>query len=348
MRSLTDLIRLTRPVNLAIIAITMAAIKYGIIHPLVDFHLGKLNPGLSPFNFVAACMVMILLAAAGNIINDYFDIKVDRINKPSRVIVGKTVKRRVAMVLHHSLNIAATLIGIYLAWQSRLWIVAIIPVFMAGSLWSYSLTFKRQLWIGNFVVALMVCIVPLWTGMLEVNALIENNLNTTIGHDFFPRIWKWVIGYSAFAFILTLIREAQKDLEDLEGDKKSSFKTLPVVKGVKFTRIYILGLIALTIAGLGAICVYAPHFQVKNWPILLSLLILVVGPLMTSFFFTLIAKNPRHFGKASMFLKLTMLGGVILAFLLFRIPSAVYDLVQISQSCFKQELGASLITSELC
>lgn len=328
MQSFTDLIRLTRPVNLAIIAITMAAIKYGIINPLVNLYPTELNSGLSTFNFIAACAVMVLLAAAGNIINDYFDIKVDRINKPKRVIVGKTVKRRVAMVLHHSLNIAAVLIGIYLAWQSRLWIVAILPIFMAGSLWSYSLSFKRQLWIGNFVVALMVCIVPLWTGMLEVNAIIENNVENPIAYDLFPRIWKWVIGYAAFAFMLTLIREAQKDLEDLDGDKKSSFKTLPVVKGVPFTRAYILILIALTLAGLVAVSWYTPHFQLENWPVLLGLITLVIGPLLTSFVFTIIANNSKQYRRASLFLKLTMLGGVILAFALFQVPLSVYSLLQ--------------------
>ncbi|NNE54469.1 MAG: UbiA family prenyltransferase, partial [Flavobacteriales bacterium] len=172
MRATIDLIRLTRPLNLLIIVLTMYAMRFGIMRSILELSQTDFELQLSEGSFLLSVIVMVLLAAAGNIINDYFDVRVDRINKPERVLVGRTVKRRVAMVAHHSLNLLAVFISLYLAWKAGIWILFMVPVFMAGSLWSYSLSFKRQFWIGNFIVALMVAIVPLWAGIFEVIELI--------------------------------------------------------------------------------------------------------------------------------------------------------------------------------
>ncbi|MGB1032764.1 MAG: geranylgeranylglycerol-phosphate geranylgeranyltransferase, partial [Flavobacteriales bacterium] len=222
MKGLVAFFRLVRPVNLLIIVFTMVAMRWGVIAELAhDF-----NPGtklqMDHWKFVLSVLVMVLLAASGNIINDYFDLKVDRINKPEKVIVGKLVKRRVAMISHHALNALAVLIGFYLAWDSGMYWIGLVPIIMGTLLWFYSLKFKKAPWIGNFVVALMVAVVPLWAGVFEI-PLLEQVVGIHSCMHFNPFVWFTLGGFSLFAFWLTLIREAIKDLEDLEGDSRAGF-----------------------------------------------------------------------------------------------------------------------------
>ncbi|MCB0760554.1 MAG: geranylgeranylglycerol-phosphate geranylgeranyltransferase, partial [Flavobacteriales bacterium] len=251
MKSLIDFFRLLRPLNLLIIAGTMYAMRWWVLYPLVNNEQLAMEFQVSEMDFFLSVLVMILLAAAGNIINDYFDVKVDRINKPDRVIVGKTVKRRVAMVSHHAINILAVLIAGYLGWKYARLYYAIIPAFMAGSLWYYSLVFKKQTLIGNFVVAIMVAIVPLWSGLFDLISLADHygEFIQNTG-EYFGALWKWLIGFSLFAFILTLIREAQKDLEDLEGDAAGQFRTLPLTYGVSASHLYVGMMSVLFLIGL--------------------------------------------------------------------------------------------------
>ena len=95
-------IRLTRPVNLVIIAITMYGLGW--------YFEGLANVqafGIQSFDFFLLVLSTTMIAAAGNIINDYFDVRADRVNKPERLIIGVTIKRRVAIVSHWGINFLA-------------------------------------------------------------------------------------------------------------------------------------------------------------------------------------------------------------------------------------------------
>jgi 4-hydroxybenzoate polyprenyltransferase len=313
MKDLLHHIKLVRPLNLVIIALTMYAMRYGIIYPMVieTNDLG-LTLQLPHWEFILSVLVMVFLAAAGNIINDYFDVKVDRINKPDKILVGRVVKRRVAMVLHWLFNGFACTIGLFLAWRHDLMILAAIPFFMAGSLWYYSFLFKKQLLIGNVVVALMVAIVPLWAGLFDLKALALaygdqiSNLSQFMGS-----IWMWLLGFSFFAFLTTLIREAQKDLQDQKGDAAGRFRTLPIVYGRSIAKAYVLTLNALLV-----LLVIAIGFRIIPWgespmtKVLLYALLLVI-PSLLSWVITFKANDEDDYGRASLMSKLVMLGGIL-------------------------------------
>ena len=101
-------IQLLRPVNLLIMVLTGMVVRYGFLAPVMNRE--GLEFQTSLFDFILLMLVLVLIGGAGNVINDYFDVRVDRINKPDKVIVGRSVKRRVAMVTHHSFNLFAVLI----------------------------------------------------------------------------------------------------------------------------------------------------------------------------------------------------------------------------------------------
>lgn len=315
-----------RPVNLLIIAFTMYAMRWGVLRGLLinieaNHPTLRLDFILEEWKFALSVLVMLLLAAAGNMINDYFDLKVDRVNKPDRVIVGRTVKRRVVMASHHGFNIAATLIALWLGWDQGIWWLPLFPVSMAAALWFYSLVFKKQAWIGNLVVALLVAVVPIWSGVIEVN-LLSQQLNRLggVAPDFSYEAWRWLFGFAGFAFWTTMIREAQKDLEDIEGDRKGDFKTLPIVWGAKATRNYLHSLYGILLAAVivTLLAIRMQYYaQASAFSVLMvSSFLLIVIPALIGWRITARAKKREHYTSASRWSKLMMAGGLLMGALM--------------------------------
>ncbi len=230
---------LTRPLNLLIIVLTMVTMRYGLIGGLLWPGGHALQQPLA--EFIALVVSTVLIAAGGNIINDYFDTRIDRINKPDGVIVGRLVKRRVAMAGHLVLSGAGLLLGAWVAWRAGALRLVVIPAFAIVALWTYSTTFKRRLLIGNALVALLTALVPLTVGLYEI-PLLEARYGpelVTVGvpeeeaRAYFKLLWAGVLVYTAFAFATTLVRELQKDLADVRGDKADGCRTVPIVFGIK-------------------------------------------------------------------------------------------------------------------
>ena len=177
------------------------------------------KPYVLDFRLFLLCFSTVILAASGYIINDYYDVKIDYVNKPERVIVGKVLKRRVVMIYHTVLNFTGIAIGAYLSWA-----VGLIHLLSAILLWFYSNQLKRMPFIGNFAVAALTGMSIFIVGLIYVKPL------------------GLVILYSVFAFAFTLFREVIKDMEDLKGDATFGCKTLPIIWGLRKTKSFLYGL----------------------------------------------------------------------------------------------------------
>jgi 4-hydroxybenzoate polyprenyltransferase len=224
-------LKLIRPVNLAIIALTMYGIHFYILsvfgrYQKIDAH------GIDFFLLVFST---ILIAAGGNIINDYFDVKADRINKPEKLIITRHIKRRWAIVTHWSFNGIAFFIAIYLSVKYQtLWLV-FIHLLSINILWFYSMLFKRKVMLGNLLIALLTGLVPL----LVVIFFKVSNWHNPIYSPFDPTSWSTEIDFTLvyylafFAFIQNLAREILKDIEDMKGDELIYVKSLPMAIGVE-------------------------------------------------------------------------------------------------------------------
>jgi 4-hydroxybenzoate polyprenyltransferase len=169
----------------------------------------------------------ILIAAAGYIINDYYDVKIDLINKPDRVVVGKSMRRRYALFFHWVLSILGVLLGFMLNWK-----IGAINVFSGFLLWWYSNFLKRQPFAGNLAIALL-------TGLSVYQVAV-----------LFDPLNKLIIAYSCFSFFITLIREIVKDMEDWRGDNTFGCQTLPIVWGIRRTKSFIYILITINLLGI--------------------------------------------------------------------------------------------------
>ena len=335
-------LRLTRPLNLLIMVLTMAAMRYGVVGAWLDYTSAAIesvsmvpeetlipeipdNRLLHAFrevHFWLLVLSTILIAAGGNVINDYFDTRIDRVNKPDDLIVGRTVERRVAMLGHLVLSGLGLVIGVFVAWHSGQLRWAVIPVFAVAALWYYSVRLKRAFLIGNGTVALLSALVPITVGLYEISALAfvyprDNWLVNGVGEKMkmvidFNEPWFWILGYGVFAFLATLVRELQKDLADVKGDKADGCRTLPIVMGLRWGKS-----IALLHLGLLLVCVlYARmgllHDRISYWYIGL----IVIAPLLLSAGFTYNAMTRREYNTAGHLVKLAMVVAIGYAFLL--------------------------------
>lgn len=291
----------------------MLVMREFVVRPLLSSQCDDFSTQMNDIHFYLSILVVVLLTAGGNIINDYFDVKVDKINKPEKVIIGTKVKRRVAMLLHQTLNFLAVGISIYLCYSYQFWPPLIIPLLVATLLWWYSPIFKKQVFIGNFIVAICVAIIPIWAALFEMHAI---QLHYASQADeiapLLSKIWFWIGAYAIFAFIISLAREAIKDLEDLRGDRAGLYQTMPIIQGERFTKIYastlMLVCLALAIVGVELLNLNGPSFWLA-----IGLTCTFVGiPACTSIIYALRGKSKHDYTQASLFSKTTMAGGIIL------------------------------------
>lgn len=317
MKTLIDVVRLTRPENLVIVILTMFLMRYGVIGASLKESYVGVGFQLSTGYFLLSVAVVVLVTAAGNIINDYFDQKVDKINKPEKVIVGKTVKRRVAMALHHTLNLVAVLLCAVVCNHADFWWPLLVPIGAATALWWYSPILKKLPVIGNAVVAALVASVPLWAGWFEIHLLRLHSVDLMIDGEHFLIVLERVLwAYSVMAFLLTLSREAIKDMQDVEGDRAGGYRTLAILAGGSVTRYYAATL-QMSVLALTA---WAIHTSIDTigWQLpYLLVMASVAVPNFATVFFTLSARDKRGYQNASSSLKVAMLAGVLTALIFF-------------------------------
>ena len=269
-------------------------------------------------------LATVLITAGGYVINDYFDVKIDQINRPDRLIVTRSVTKPEAMRLFQVLTAAGIVCGIVASICLRSWVTAVIFVFVPGLLWFYSASYKRQFLVGNLIVALAAALCPLliaianvaWLKHLygDVNGIDVLSL-TTLPHD----LYLWIGGFAAFAFWGTFIREIIKDMQDVTGDRELECHSLPVVLGEPATK----GIVtALLLAMAGAI-VWLAWWVIpfpNGWNslharyVVLGLLV----PITCELWLLWSARIPSDYRTAQSVMKFVLLMGVLYSFVINR------------------------------
>lgn len=280
--SFRGLFRISRPINLLLVAFAqvMAA------HFLVQTTAAGL-PVWQDYRLYQLVFSTVIITAAGYMINDYYDVKIDYVNRPEEVVVGKGIKRRVVIFLHTIFNFAAIGLGWLVAPR-----VAAVDFFACFLLWLYSNRLKREPFVGNLTVAFL-------TG-----------LSVYLVAFYYQKSELLVLTYAIFAFFLNLIREIIKDIEDRPGDRKHGCRTLPIVIGFRRTK-QVIFLIAF-----GFVCaILAVTFKINN-----PVLFIYFGILGLAFMWFMWriyqADRKQHFTRLSAIAKILMLVGTLsMAFL---------------------------------
>lgn len=311
-------LNLIRWQNLLIVILTMVLMRYAVIEPLISKISVILLIGNGeevfmelqfPFyHFILLVIATIFITAGGYVINDYFDIKTDLINK-GKVIVGTKIPRRKAMMWHNILNIAGVAIGIYISKKAGYIEMGAVFLIVSGLLYFYSASYKRQFLIGNIIVAILTALVPMLVVFYEWPALYKYYaLNSIVPIDI-DFILFWVGGFALFAFLTTLTREIIKDIEDFEGDVAYGRNTVPVVIGVFSGKIVSVSLVLLTIIML----YFVWHFYLNDIITFIYLTSAIVLPLLFIIYQLVVSSTKKQLHFSSSMMKVVMLTGVLYA-----------------------------------
>jgi len=298
----TAFLKLIRWPNLFFIALTQILFVYSIIIPV--FAESPIQPNVGGLNFFLICISSVLIAAAGYIINDYFDLNIDLVNKPDKLVIEKIIHRRWTIVWHIALSVTGIAIGFYVDFTTRIWLLGFSNAVCVLLLFVYSTSLKRRFLIGNVLISLLTAWVILVIAWCEYNHLMRtsNGLHA-------EKILRETFLFAGFAFVISLIREVVKDMEDMEGDRRYGCKTMPIVWGINATKVFVgVWLIVLT-GVLIVVQVYA--LRLGWWLSVVYCLLLIIAPLTWIFNLLYKARTPKDYHRISSAIKFVMFTGIL-------------------------------------
>ncbi len=311
-----SIFRLIRVPNLLFIVAIMLLMEKMVAVPVLDKAL--FGAQLPWYVLCMLILAVVLIAAGGYAINDYFDVRIDAINRPEKQVVTKTITKQTAMFCHQIMTGLGAVLGIGAAVICRSWSLGLIFVFVPGLLWFYSSAYKRQFVIGNLIVSFSAALTPLIIAIANVDMLhrrFGEIMNySTLPHD----LYAWIGVFAFFAFVTTLIREVLKDLQDQAGDRELECHTLPIRLGDKWTKTIVIVLITVTML---LICVgawmYLP-FEL-GWNTLSGRYILfgLLIPLACELYMVAAAKISSDYRSAQLLMKFIMGLGVLFSMVIY-------------------------------
>lgn len=322
-RSIFHFLRLVRWPNLLMMLLSQWLIRYAMIKPSLSVLIPEQEIYfiISWEYFTILTLSMACIAAAGYIINDYFDISLDEINKPNKVIISTAISSKLALQAYWILNISGLLLAFIVCFKYELLSLFFIFPLACGILWFYSSTYKHLLIIGNVLIALLSSLVPLIPGMFDIILINQgpqlSQINQSLPAGQFIHLNTlsyWMIGFSIFAFLYTLAREIIKDMQDLKGDQTiQSANTLPMAVGIKKTKYVITGLLLINILSL-----YFVHYlYLKDWFTFSYITIFIVGSTCVSIFHLWKGSTSDYFKKSSLWLKSAILFGILFSLVFY-------------------------------
>jgi len=292
-------LKLVRWPNLLMLALMQLVFKYGFLDA------NQTPQALNDWQYALLVLATVFIAGSGYVINDIFDQETDRVNRPKRQIVGVSVSESKAYSLYVALNIIGVGLGFVVANIVGKPVFSALFIVISITLYIYASGLKQNLLAGNFVVAALLALSVLTVGIFDLYPIITSDNRAELGLMF-----KILLDYAAFAFLINLLREIVKDLEDIEGDDQAGMRTLAVVLGPQraATLLFWLSFVPLLVLGW-----YINHYFIAFDLFLVTgyALVLVVAPML---YFTVkvrSARNKKDFRHLSGVLKAVIFFGIL-------------------------------------
>jgi 4-hydroxybenzoate polyprenyltransferase len=281
------------------LALMQLIFRYGFLK------LQKIDLALTDWQYALLVLSTVLIAAAGYVINDIFDQETDNENKPNKVIVGKSISESQAYNIYALLNISGVAIGFYLSNVIMRPNFAAIFVLIAATLYIYATSLKQMMIIGNIVVALLLSLSVIIIGIFDIFP-VTNSTNQGVMASMFSIL----LDYAVFAFIINLLREIVKDLEDFDGDFKQGMNTLAIVLGIPKTSKLVF---ALSFIPIITLLIYINNYLVSNNLIAATIysFIFVLAPMLYFSIKIWTAQSKSDFQKLSKVLKWILFFGIL-------------------------------------
>ena len=294
--------QLIRYKNLLMVLLTMILTKYALINSFIS------NPSLTSIDFIILSLSILFITAGGYIINDLYDIEADTINKPLKVYISKSISKKNAWFIYLLSSTLGVSLGIYLSVIKNSDFLSFYFIGTTLLLFLYSVLLKKQVFIGNLCISLLVALPIYLLYKFDSNSKTISN----ILQYFFLSIA--VFYYMFFAFLTTMIREIIKDIEDINGDYTVKLKTLPILIGK--TRARNISIFLSVVLLLFLFLVSSNYFISKKY--FLGTIMLMISIIVVHFIFkSWNAITKKQFHYLSNLMKLIMFTG-ILSMILFK------------------------------
>ncbi len=309
MNKIKAFFKLIRWSNLLMIAIMMLLVYYCLMSPMFQSGIVGVIPASPAFTLLLISMIFIV--AGGYVINDFFDVEIDKVNKADRLIVSKIFSEDVTKFFYIILTFIGLVSGLtssILILDAKFYLLFAILILLVCLLYSYSVNYKKKLIIGNLIVSLSVAFAVFLPWLFEMLYLSNNALMLYAVKDTIMSILPFVLIYTLFAFLMTMIREIVKDAEDFKGDLVTHCRTIPIVYGVKIMNIIVgvLALLAWMLLLLYQIILFKLHSYIALG------IMFVIWNSLSILIFQLFSKNADvNYHGYSTFLKIIMLLGIL-------------------------------------
>ena len=363
MPKIPTLLQLFRWYNLLFLIVLLMLLRYCIITP---FEAAGLESSLSHFQYALLVLSIVLVAAAGYAINDYFDLAADTVNRPDKLVVGYEIQAKTVLNIYWALTLLGIALGFGLGVKMGNYRLGFIHVFSASILWFYSNSLKRKPLIGNIFVAILAALSVISVALYEpqlaevLRYKLKNGLRVAFeaitgvktvetieifdNGELISLILSIIAAYALFAFLLTLVRELAKDMEDYEGDQQAGYHTAPIAWGFGIAKLLAAALVLITIKLIA-------DFQINEWlrgqrvTVIGALLLLQLPLLYLVWQINRARVVPNDFRKISKWLKAVMLAG-LLYLPYFRSSIQIPDFSMEIQDIQLEESGTPIIDFE--
>lgn len=292
-------LKLVRYQNLLMLAFMQVLFRYAFLKQQ------NMPLALTDWQYGLLVLSTVLIAAAGYVINNVFDVVTDSINKPNDVIIGKSVSETMGYNLYIILNITGVGIGFYLSNVIQRPGFAGIFILIASLLYFYSMTLKQIMILGNLAVAFTLAMSVIIIGIFDIfPATIAENRSQMAS------MFSILTDYALFAFMINFIREIVKDIEDINGDYNQGMNTLPIAAGTSRAAKIVL---ILTFIPIILLLIYINKYFIENnlYIVTLYALAFVLAPLIYFVIKLVNAKSQKDFHHLSSVLKLVLFFGIL-------------------------------------
>lgn len=308
-------LRLLRVGNLVFIAILLYAMEKWVAMPLLQT--AQFREQMPWWVLMLLIISTVMIAAGGYVINDYFDVKIDQINRPDDMVVTRYISREGAMRLSMILSGIGVITGLATAWWAKSWTLMMIFVVIPGLLWFYSASYKRQLLVGNFVVAFTAALAPLLVAIANADYLRHLYGEALAYTPIIGELYLWIGGFAAFAFLITIAREMMKDIEDIVGDREMECRTVPIVWGITTSKVIITTLLGGTAVLVGYLSFFVLPFP-HDWQTLSTRYAVfgLITPIICTIALMWAANNKLELHRAQLITKFVMFMGTMYSFVI--------------------------------
>ena len=329
-------LKLIRYKELVFIAALLYAVQYFVVGGWLQVYSVSLA---SPFLFALLVFSTLCIAAAGFVVNDYFDTKIDELNRPDKVIVGKEISRKRTMLIVQILSALGIIGGLAVAYLLGNLTIAFIFIMIPGLLWFHASSYKRQFLLGNVLAAFIAALVPIVVVLFNHQLLLNQFGEQIYSSDtFIPTLYAWTCAFSLYFGGMTFLETFAKDMWNEYGNRELESRTLPVVWGQKKAKT------AFVICVLGFVAVAAHiwyHYYFKdNYFESTSLITryLLFGVLLPLFFLIYLAlriKKPSDCELLVVFCRFLMVIGLVFTLVLYFVLSQEFGIALFNIFIFK-------------